>query len=44
MVTSSREAGQSQRDLVAVITGPFDVVGRVVVAARPPDGILDEIE
>jgi hypothetical protein len=27
-----------------VLTGPFDVVGRIIVAVRPSDGILDEAE
>jgi hypothetical protein len=39
-----REASQRQRDLIVVLTGPFDVVGRIIVAVRPSDGILDEVE
>jgi hypothetical protein len=29
--------------LVVVLTDAFDVVGRVVVPAHPPDGILHEV-
>jgi hypothetical protein len=38
------EASQRQGDLIVVLTGPFDVVGRIIVAVRPSNGILDEVE
>ncbi len=42
-ISSGREAGDRQRDLVAVFGQPFDVVGRIAFVGGPL-GRLDKVE
>ena len=39
-----REAGDRQRNPIAILTGTDDVVGGIVVLAVQPLGVVDEIE